>query len=305
MSDSGGVNTTKDGLIKGGICAAIICAIIIGWGLFQASDYERQANNKRAEYSEYTDEKITQACIRMAVTERLECVNEAFEAKRDYEANQYDLEAQRKSALWAYIMGAAAVIGMALSAVGVWLVKTTFDETREANRLTQRIDERSRSPNIIFCNVGCELDWNGNIEGRITFKPANLGKIDANDFKYAVSAMPYQDIKPEFDARIFDGLKKPTDFTRLQAVNSANEVGTICNDVFALDATDIPEGEWSICAFIAVRYSWGASKTVTDRGWRITLYRSGGNRPNIVRAGQNLLTPTIVGIEPAYNYEHP
>ena len=32
-------------------------------------------------------------------------------------------------------MGIAALIGMALSAIGVWLVKTTFDETRTANEI--------------------------------------------------------------------------------------------------------------------------------------------------------------------------
>jgi hypothetical protein len=135
MPRSDGDKSTQARLIRGGLIATIICVIIIGFGLFQSADYERQANNKRAEYSEYTYEKVAQSCIRIVPIERLKCVNEAFEAKRNYEANQYDLEAQRKSALWAYIMGAAAVIGMALSAVGVWLVKTTFDETRKANEI--------------------------------------------------------------------------------------------------------------------------------------------------------------------------
>jgi hypothetical protein len=35
-------------------------------------------------------------------------------------------------------MAAAAVIGIALSAVGVWLVKTTFDETRKANEIASK-----------------------------------------------------------------------------------------------------------------------------------------------------------------------
>jgi hypothetical protein len=143
MARSNGDNPTQAKLIKGGLIAAILCAIIIGLGLSQSADYERQADNKRAEYAEYIGEKVAQDCIRIPHIERLRCVNEAFEAKRDYEADQYDLEAQRQSALWAYIMGAAAVIGVALSAIGVWLVKTTFDETRKANDLSAKF-QRAR-----------------------------------------------------------------------------------------------------------------------------------------------------------------
>lgn len=137
VSDSGNGGdwsaVTKAGLIKGGIFAAIICSIIIGWGLLKSAEYERESNNRLAEYAEYNSEKIILSCVRIAPIERRKCVDQAFAAQRDYEATQYDLEAQRKTALWAYVTGAAAVIGMALSAVGVWLVKTTFDETKLAN----------------------------------------------------------------------------------------------------------------------------------------------------------------------------
>jgi len=140
MARSNGGKQTQARLIKGGLIAAILCTVIIVLGLFQSAEYERQADNKRAEYAKCTGEKVAQTCIGIPPIERLRCVNDAFEAKRDYETNQYDLEAQRKSALWAYIMGAAAVIGMALSAVGVWLVKTTFDETRTANNIAIEVN---------------------------------------------------------------------------------------------------------------------------------------------------------------------
>lgn len=135
MSDSGGVNVSKTGLIIGLALALCVCIGWIGWGLSQSAEYERQSDNKRSEYSEYTRKKIAETCVGIPKAEAVKCRYEAFDARREYSYNQSDLEAQRKSALWAYIMGAAAVIGVALSAFGVWLVKGTFDETRRTNNV--------------------------------------------------------------------------------------------------------------------------------------------------------------------------
>jgi hypothetical protein len=133
MSGSNRVNVSKTGLIIGLLLALAICIGWIGYGLSKSAEYERQADNKRSEYSEYTRQKIADTCVGMPDLEAVKCRYDAFDAQREYNSNQSDLIAQRQSALWAYIMGAAAVIGMALSAVGVWLVKATFDATREAN----------------------------------------------------------------------------------------------------------------------------------------------------------------------------
>lgn len=135
MSRSGGVNVSKAGLITGVIAAIIICVCFIGYGLWEGSKYERQADNQSAEYAKYTSQKIAKACVGIPDLESIKCRYDALDAQREYEHNQRDLIAQRQSALWAYIMGAAAVIGMALSAFGVWLVKATFDETRRGNEI--------------------------------------------------------------------------------------------------------------------------------------------------------------------------
>jgi hypothetical protein len=122
-----------------GLLFAVIFATgIIGYGLWESAKYERQSNTNTNHYSEYTRKKIAETCVAITPVEKAKCMYEARDQEREYQYNQSDLVAQRKSALWAYIMGLAAVIGMALSALGVWLVKTTFDETRKANLLTKR-----------------------------------------------------------------------------------------------------------------------------------------------------------------------
>ena len=101
----------------------------------KSAEYKWQTDNKRSEYSEYARKKVAETCVGITKLEVAKCRYESLDAQREYNYNQSDLVAQRKSALWAYIMGAAAVIGMALSAFGVWLIKATFDATREANTI--------------------------------------------------------------------------------------------------------------------------------------------------------------------------
>ncbi len=135
MSDSGRVKVSKTGLIRGLLVALVFCLLWIGYGLSESAKYQGQADDNSREYARYTGDKVAEACVRISPVEKVECLNEAIDAQRQYEANQQDLVAQKQSALWAYIMGAAAVIGMTLSAVGVWLVKATFDETRRGNEI--------------------------------------------------------------------------------------------------------------------------------------------------------------------------
>ena len=89
----------KAGLIGGLVLTAIFCLFIVGLGYLQGLQYERQADNRVEEYAEYTRQKVSEACVGITARERVICLNEAFEAQREYENNQDDLIAQKKSAL--------------------------------------------------------------------------------------------------------------------------------------------------------------------------------------------------------------
>lgn len=121
------------GLIAGAIIVAVLlAAALIGWGLSESAEYQRQADNHAAEYAAYTYDKVRKSCPSPITGDQYKCLAEARHEQRDYERNEQDLVAQRQSALWAYIMGAAAVIGVGLSIIGVFLVWTTFQETKRS-----------------------------------------------------------------------------------------------------------------------------------------------------------------------------
>lgn len=178
----GWANISKNRLIFVAISVLTFCTVWIGYGLLESAKYDQQAKDKLSEYTEYTRDKVAQACAGGDKSESIKCVTEAFEAKREYEYNQSDLVAQRQSALWAYIMAAAAVFGIALSAVGVWLVKTTFDETRKANEIAKASQRPWLSVQIIPKSI--KMTDNG-YAIFVDVLATNIGQIAARNYAIA------------------------------------------------------------------------------------------------------------------------
>lgn len=125
-----------------GIIAAVAAVLIVAaicLGLYQQSKYVDEAAQRSAEYAKHARDKVGQTCAAVPAPEKASCVEKAETeqqlAQADNERNEKDLVAQRTSALWTAIMGVAALIGMGLSAVGVWLVFDTFRATRRATEI--------------------------------------------------------------------------------------------------------------------------------------------------------------------------
>ncbi len=132
----------KTGLAVASMTLINVCAFLMGYGLFESAKYERLARGNINDYSAHTSNRGAQNCVGKFSRDRHECLERLMDDLREYEHNQYDLLAQRQSALWAYVMAATAILGIILSAVGVWLVKTTFDETRAANDIARDTAKR-------------------------------------------------------------------------------------------------------------------------------------------------------------------
>lgn len=122
----------------GGLCLAAAALLS---GLFYQVHYAQQAEYGAAEYARNAARESYQPCRISPVAKLNECLAQAereYRQKRNDNRREYaDLVAQQRSALWTAIMGMAALIGMALSAIGVWLVYTTFRETRRSAHIAQ------------------------------------------------------------------------------------------------------------------------------------------------------------------------
>jgi hypothetical protein len=123
------------------VLAALLVTVALAWGLAREAEYNQQADNHTREYAANTYYPAYNACLALAAKSQPDCVAKARNEARDYERDERDLVAQNISALWAYIMGAAAVVGAALSTVGVFLVWTTFHATKAGNEISKSVGE--------------------------------------------------------------------------------------------------------------------------------------------------------------------
>lgn len=253
MSRGDWLKHSKIRLIAGLVSAVAFSLLILGYGLLQSSKYEWQADSHTREYSGYTSKKVAESCVGVPQVERIKCLYDAMDAEAEYKYNQADLVAQRQSALWAYIMALAAIIGMLLSAVGVFLVWTTFRETRrtadqalEANRIAQDGQQRQLRAYLTFKSVVVSFDEN---DWKLQIEWINAGQTPA----YHVHT--YADWI-ELESPI------PDDFGFLpQPPRLGEGVATIGMgiSVFGTCETDFPKALLSaIASGVRYGYIWGA-----------------------------------------------
>ena len=119
------------------IAAVLLALLIVGWGSWKESEYVSSAKQHAAENAWHADKDVEYRCAPKAPLDKRNCAIEARREQANYTHDQQDLAAQQTSALWTAIMGGAAVFGVVLSVLGVWLVYTTFGETRAANEIAR------------------------------------------------------------------------------------------------------------------------------------------------------------------------
>lgn len=203
MSASGRGIVTKARLIAVSVAVAVaVCTIAIGWGLSESAKYQRQADDHAAEYAKYAHDYVGYGCVSMPALDKANCLAKARNERRAYERDEQDLVAQRQSALWAYIMGAAAVFGVGLSAVGVWLVYTTFNATREGNEIARDTARRQLRAYVNVTKVSISYDELNPIKVLASCAFHNHGETPAYDVKAVIwitcrrGADPNGEIKP-------------------------------------------------------------------------------------------------------------
>ena len=122
---------------------AILSAGLI-WTLSAEHTQAAKARSYAEEYAEGSENRIAKTCVdRVVPAAFAECATEVVKADRENARKEQDLVAQQTTAVWTFVMGCTAIIGMAISVVGVLLVWTTFRETKAANRIAMKASARA------------------------------------------------------------------------------------------------------------------------------------------------------------------
>lgn len=131
---------------------ATITVVIVAAGLFAVGAltsqwrYEEEARQAANYYADDADRRERQVCIPGPGAQLDDCLAETRDAERSDQRAEYDLEAQRTSALWTAIMGWMSSLAVGLSAIGVYLIYRTFRQTlAQAAEIERSVNEASRS----------------------------------------------------------------------------------------------------------------------------------------------------------------
>jgi hypothetical protein len=171
-----------------GLLGTAFVAYGLIYGLSQQSRYVQIADDAAAKYASYAAYQKQQACSGVVAPKLAKC---RLDAKAEYELNRADnrreyddLVAQQHSALWTGIMGFAAITGMVISVVGIFLVYTTFRETkRSANAAIQSYEAFIKFEGatliVYFSRDATFFEKDGNLWLKAKFKVRNMGRSPA------------------------------------------------------------------------------------------------------------------------------
>jgi hypothetical protein len=127
------------------LLAFAVIASGAAWVAYDAaqSQLRHQQNAKDAAdyHARRAKVRVERSCLTLATAEQFNCVNQTQSTASAEQREEYDLEAQRNSATWTRAAAIAAIIGVALSIVGMGLILITFRETRRAANAAQRTYE--------------------------------------------------------------------------------------------------------------------------------------------------------------------
>jgi hypothetical protein len=103
--------------------------------------YATQADQAAAEHAGQAQQDIQETCTFVDLARQTECLEQIIIARHEAQRAEYNLEAQRNMADWAWYAVLISGLLLAITTTGVWLVKRTLDAThamlREASVTTQ------------------------------------------------------------------------------------------------------------------------------------------------------------------------
>jgi len=143
---------------RGGLIAVAVAAtlflIVFAWpAVLEQREIQDEAARHAEYYSANAQNDVTVKCSSLSGQARADCAKPIEDAAREHQRSEHDLAAQQITALWTAVMGGVAVLGVALSGVGVYLIWETFRETQRTAKIASDNLYAYRSAERGYCEI--------------------------------------------------------------------------------------------------------------------------------------------------------
>jgi len=235
--------------------AAIVAALILTYGIIQHTIYYHQATSNAEYYSKNAKKQLSFDCTRIERIEPSDCSRKINNTARQQQRDEYDLYSQQAMALWTSVMGGMAIVGVFLTALGVWFVKRTLDATLEAvdrtgdatdavlksNEIAKKFSRQQLQANISLSDVTHNTKLNKKVY--VKLRVTNDGQTPALNFRGAAQVTIRK--TDDFPAT------KNVDFTKyppniVGAGGDSNFHGRIDQQILPEIMVGLESGEYSI-----------------------------------------------------------
>jgi hypothetical protein len=186
---------------RNGLLAAlsfIVIALLIWLFSKESNWYESNAANRSTYYARDAERQIADRCALAPARDQAKCIDEAVDTARKHQREEQDLAAQQVTAWWTRIMGGAAITGMVLSALGVYLVWLTFSETRKQARsaegqLNLALAQSAPDPKVTPHPFFVSMNTTQVVQQYVQFEIRNLGHTEARNVRFTRVAISTAD----------------------------------------------------------------------------------------------------------------
>ena len=188
--------------------AILLCCLIVGCLAYISGRETERRDQTPAAYSDAAKNKAQQDCVRLEGDATFDCIYEKVKASQEQARSEQDLDAQQRSANGAAITAILAIIGLAVSIIGIGLVWSTFRVAHKSNIIAQTaLDLESRPFVIPDGQIAHSMPEElGKIW--VEFAYINIGKAPAFTIESSVTRDsefgPYADTKEASPTILFD-----------------------------------------------------------------------------------------------------
>lgn len=173
------------------ILAFVVAVIVvasgaaISWGVVKSSSFARSASERQSSIHLAQKAEVASSCQLVGTKPDPACALPIVRQGRKSARAEAELAAQQQSAAWTQLMAIVAVVGTALSFLGVFLVWTTFDETRRSNAIAREALDGQLRPWIDFeVDLGHVAYVSGSIKASIAIRFRHHGAAPALYLSY-------------------------------------------------------------------------------------------------------------------------